>query len=71
MIYYSKNECDIKNIIDYLNIHGIYVDNPREINYLWHAFSRQHNVHWLLVDDNTLEAFYVFVRYGEALEELL
>lgn len=70
MIYYSKNERDIKNIIDYLNIHGIYVDNPKEINDLWVEFSEESNAQWLDVDYLELEKFYNFVRFGKEIELL-
>lgn len=70
MIYYSKNDADIKSINDYLNNHGIYVDSPKEINNLWIEFSEENDSQWLYVDYSNLELFFNFVRFGKELEML-
>lgn len=70
MIYYSQNGQDIKLINDYLNAHGIYIDNPKEINDLWIEFSEENNSQWLYVDYSNLKLFFNFVRFGKELKLL-
>ena len=63
MIYISCFEADILNITTYLNLHGIYPENAKEVAELYNRFCTDcYFANWLIIGDEILKEFCDWIK---------